>query len=85
MQRGMGVAADERERQDQDKAAGERRLHKRRGLGVVLDYLPGIRRLWYSTDPGQRLGGTCRVVGHFEMGEERPLTAAPLPLPLDFA
>jgi hypothetical protein len=39
VQRGTGVAADERERQDQDKATGEQRAHKRRGLGVVLDYL----------------------------------------------
>ena len=39
VQRGMGVATGESERQDQDKAAGEQRSHKRRGLRVVLDYL----------------------------------------------
>jgi hypothetical protein len=39
VQRGMGVAADESERQDHDKAANEQRSHKTRGLGVVLDYL----------------------------------------------
>ena len=34
VQRGAGVAADERERQDQDKAAGEQRLHKDEGYGL---------------------------------------------------
>jgi len=34
VQRGMGVAADESERQDQDKAAGEQRSHKHEGYGL---------------------------------------------------
>jgi hypothetical protein len=66
--RSMGVAADESERQDHDEAAGEQRSHKRRGLRVVLDYLRGVPRLRHSTDHGQRLGGTCRVVAQVENG-----------------